>query len=299
MTPTEKLQLMREAQINPGIAFLHAMEIIRTEMKSQMDIELAKIEAQLPEKVVLKHIEKLKGDPGNDAEPVDTEAVIKSVFDKVKPLIPEAPAAIKPTSEELIALILPHIPKVEDGKTPTETELKKIILPMIPPPVEQDILTEDDVKNIVLGLLPEDDDNIDIEAITQQIINSIEARPIPASRITGLPRISKTKNGKYHHGGGDTVFAGSNITITVNADGTKTISSTGGGGTWYQDEVPDGLKNGSNKIYTLAHAPTSVVFLYLNGQYLASGGVDYTRSGTGITMVVAPLPTDSLIATYS
>lgn len=78
-----------------------------------------------------------------------------------------------------------------------------------------------------------------------------------------------------------------------------TTSSGGGSGTWYQDEVPSGTKNGSNKAFTLAHTPTSVVLLYLNGQYLVSGGVDYTRVTTAITMVVAPLSTDALIATYS
>lgn len=96
-------------------------------------------------------------------------------------------------------------------------------------------------------------------------------------------------------------IAGTGITITtaVNAQGfiSLTISSTGGG-TWYQDEAVSGTKNGSNKSFTLAHSPATVVFLYLNGQIQVSG-TDYTRSGTAISMTSAPLSTDSLTATYS
>lgn len=72
-----------------------------------------------------------------------------------------------------------------------------------------------------------------------------------------------------------------------------------GSTTWYQDEVPSGTKNGSNKTFTLAHTPSNVVFLFLNGQYLVGGGTDYTRTGTSITMTVAPLSSDTLTANYS
>lgn len=99
----------------------------------------------------------------------------------------------------------------------------------------------------------------------------------------------------YLHGGGDTVRAGSNITITRNTDGTTSISSSGGSGTWYQDEVLI-RTNGTN--YTLAHTPTAVVLLYLNGQ-LQISGTDYTRVGTAVTMTTPTLVSDTLTATYS
>lgn len=83
----------------------------------------------------------------------------------------------------------------------------------------------------------------------------------------------------------------------------KTGGFRGGGGsstttvaTWYQDEV---LTRTDGTNYTLAHTPTAVVFLYLNGQLLVSGGQDYTRSGTAITMTNATLSSDILTATYS
>jgi hypothetical protein len=77
------------------------------------------------------------------------------------------------------------------------------------------------------------------------------------------------------------------------------VSTGGGAGVWYQDEVPGGVKNGSNKAFTLAHTPSSVLFLYVNGVYQVSGGSDYTLTGNSISMIVAPLLTDVFVATYS
>lgn len=89
--------------------------------------------------------------------------------------------------------------------------------------------------------------------------------------------------------------------VEVWADPTthRLLCQLTGGNVWYQDEVPSGTKNGSNKTFTLLHAPSNVTLLYLNGQYLVSGGVDYSLSGNTITMTVAPLSTDTLVATYS
>ncbi len=68
-----------------------------------------------------------------------------------------------------------------------------------------------------------------------------------------------------------------------------------GSGTWYQDEVltfTDGIH------YTLAHNPSSVVFLYLNGQLIKSI-TDYNRTNKNIVMTYTLLATDVLSATYT
>lgn len=89
----------------------------------------------------------------------------------------------------------------------------------------------------------------------------------------------------------------SGITAVYSGNGRITLSASGGGsGTWYEDEIltrTDGIN------YTLAHAPTSVVNLYLNGQKLTGGGVDFTRTIASIVMVDATLSSDILTATYS
>ena len=68
-------------------------------------------------------------------------------------------------------------------------------------------------------------------------------------------------------------------------------------------EVPAGALDGANKVFTLQYYPvTATGFqLYKNGVLLVGGGVDYTLTmATGlIVMVVAPVFSDSLVASYS
>jgi hypothetical protein len=65
-------------------------------------------------------------------------------------------------------------------------------------------------------------------------------------------------------------------------------------------EVPSGTINGSNTAFTLAHtaSPAASLILTLNGVVQKAGGVDYTLSGTGITMAAAPVSGDGLLAWY-
>jgi hypothetical protein len=76
------------------------------------------------------------------------------------------------------------------------------------------------------------------------------------------------------------------------------IKNVGGSGTWYQDEIVATGQTGTS--FSLLHTPSSVVFLYKNGQYLVSGAsYDYTISGANITLQTSLLATDLLTATYS
>lgn len=87
-----------------------------------------------------------------------------------------------------------------------------------------------------------------------------------------------------NRGGGDVVKAGSNITITTDADGKKVITSTGGSATIYT-ETPSGLINGSNKVYTVSNTVTTVIGFWINGQFIHPS--EYTSVGTTITFVTA------------
>lgn len=64
-------------------------------------------------------------------------------------------------------------------------------------------------------------------------------------------------------------------------------------------ETPSGTINGSNTAFTLAQTPNEneAVQLFLDGLYLVEG-VDYTLSGTSITMAVAPATAQILKAQY-
>lgn len=67
--------------------------------------------------------------------------------------------------------------------------------------------------------------------------------------------------------------------------------SGGSSGTWIQ-EAPAGLVNGVNVTYTLSQTPTAdaCVNLSLDGvTQRQGGGLEYTISGSTITMAIAPL----------
>jgi hypothetical protein len=81
--------------------------------------------------------------------------------------------------------------------------------------------------------------------------------------------------------------SGSNITIA----NTSTLN-------FADSETPSGSTPGTS--FTLAHTPSPAASLqlFLNGQLLKSGGVDYTLSGAGITTVLTVAAADVLLAWY-
>ena len=68
---------------------------------------------------------------------------------------------------------------------------------------------------------------------------------------------------------------------------------------FWVDETPSGTINGSNTAFTLSQTPNEneSVNLYLDGLKLTAG-VDYTLSGSSITMTTAPAIAQLLRANY-
>lgn len=103
-------------------------------------------------------------------------------------------------------------------------------------------------------------------------------------------------------GGNDYLISGTSITMSIapltgeslRADYVKTIT----GFTFVADEAPTGIVDGFNAAYTLANVPATFIGLYLNGLKQIGGGVDYTRAGANINMLVPPVPGDVLAADY-
>lgn len=97
--------------------------------------------------------------------------------------------------------------------------------------------------------------------------------------------ISRNKGG--YHGGGDTVEAGTNVTLTRLPSGKVQINASGGGGTIYTDTV-SGTIDGANTVFTVANNINTAFSLFLaNSVY--QPGVDFTVTGVKqITFVTAP-----------
>lgn len=56
-------------------------------------------------------------------------------------------------------------------------------------------------------------------------------------------------------------------------------------GTFRDNEIPTGAINNANTAFTLAHVPiASSEHVYVNGQRLAGGGVDYTLTGAALSL---------------
>lgn len=74
----------------------------------------------------------------------------------------------------------------------------------------------------------------------------------------------------------------------------------GTGAPTYSTGTPSGVQNGVNVTFTLPSTPSAnSLHLYLNGQFLTGGGVDYTLVVATITMITPPLATDIFTYLYS
>lgn len=143
-----------------------------------------------------------------------------------------------------------------------------------------DYHTESDKQDIiehVTSRIPKPKDGvspaIDHEQLASTVIARIlDGKMLKKEHVEGLTQEiasyrAQFANGKgYVHGGGDTVVAGSGVTIIPNSNGTKTISAPGSGGLNYL--AATGIVNNTNATFTFASPPIIVVTngaSYVNG----------------------------------
>ncbi len=148
-------------------------------------------------------------------------------------------------------------------------------------------------------------DGIDgIHADPQTVFDHIKAQPkgkrLKIEHVDELQvtldnlgrRISANQGGFKMRGGGDTVAAGTGITISKNSNGVSTISSTGGGGftTLTATEVP----NGTLTVFTFSTATAQPTFIVSDGTFqpavAKSGTTNWTWNAGAkqATMTVPP-----------
>lgn len=133
---------------------------------------------------------------------------------------------------------------------------------------------------------------------------------IQPHRILGLrealrtiDQIGKNPQGTLHNVGGNnpliiqdstgsrvsdfvtTLKLSTNITPTYSGNGVVTLTASGGAAATIYTETPTGLVNGSNKAYTTAHPTTTIIGVWINGQYIHTG--EYTTNASGFTMGTA------------
>lgn len=205
----------------------------------------------------IRYIKGKDGDDGEDGKDADERTIINRVLDSIR--------------------------EPKDGETPV------VDYPKIVTEVTRQVKIRDGKDAVV-----------DYDRIFKDITQKLKVEHIPGVKAE-LDSFSHQLAGKKYgtdtwaRGGGDTVQAGSNVTITTNADGRKVISSTGGGG---GTQVYNEVVAGSGIAWTLAFTPTlGTLRLYGNGQRLTET-VDYTLVGATIT-TVNPFSAGTLLADYS
>lgn len=206
---------------------------------------------------ILDHVASItQGPAGIDA---DEERVVNTVLDRIPKL----------DEKKLASSILSQVPKIN------ETSLLKKFIQQIP-------------KNKADLKIVQETFETDPMSVITKILEMGDAFKLKTSHIEGLDQTirafqSQVSQRGYLHGGGDTVVAGTNITIVTNASGQKVISSTGGGGT------PGGLNtqlqyNNNGVFGGISGATTNGTIVSLTNP-LIGGATLTTSSVNGITLV--------------
>lgn len=195
--------------------------------------------------------------------PLAQKAELDELKDELSQFKVELESKIEESKEETQELITKVADSVENLQIPEELdkdELSESILAKVPVPepldikdLERNILAkvpiykevdEDKLVKKVLKAIPENKASLKIiqekfetdpMSVIDKILKMGKKFKLKPENIEGLDQTIESFNKQlkpgvgYLHGGGDTVTAGDNITITTNAQGQKVISSTGGG----------------------------------------------------------------------
>lgn len=182
------------------------------------------------------------------------------VKDKVNSL-QDASDALDSAKSQIVdaAEKIKQINKGNDGKDSNEDSIANKVLAKIPKPQEIDVkgLTSDILSKVpkidtdsltktILKAIPGNKASLKViqetfEVDPMSVIEKIMALPatklakfkLKKENIDGLEQTMATFSNQlgrgYLHGGGDTIAAGTNITLVKNANGTTTINASGGG----------------------------------------------------------------------
>lgn len=197
----------------------------------------------------------IKGDKGDPGKSIVHEEVVADVVKKIS-----QPEVLQDHLKVVAGMVLANMPKVK-GKR---------------------------------GKRGADGKGVDADTMRAVVEQIAAARKIRPEHIEGLEQtLSALRNAQGMRGGGDTVAAGSNITITY-SNGKAIISSTGGGANVTVEELAP-TTSGSNITLNLAqltHTFTAVLGVWKNGQLLTKSDATFGWSRSGNTITVLNATTD-------
>lgn len=275
LTPQEKLKIIREGAINPGLAILSCFQLMSDEIMALLSQNMTNIqEAQgkkhdeilLKIEAISSAVEEMKSAIAViDVREIDEDRIIKEISSSIQ--IPTARDGHTPTQEELLALIKSVLPKKEEVSVLKIQQMIQAAMPKKSEPAKP--LSEDELTALVEPIvkkIQDENDKQDSDLVDK--IKNIEAQ---IKTIINLPRTAKNKKGgKYLHGAGQFM-------------GSQEKSST--------------IPNGVLQTFSFSHTPA---LIYWNGQFQFLGE-DYSVSGSSITFTGSLIPVigDKIINVYA
>ncbi len=233
-------------------ALVHELNYLKDDIIATVDKELEKIDEKI----------------------VEVDAKVESVMD-----IKQGPPGIDADEQKIADWVMGNIRVPEDGEDGKDADEKKIIDTVLSklPKIDEKKIIDKIASNIPKASLKiiQEKLEIDVEKITGDKKFKIRADQIEGFEQTKQALRSQIRQDiGYVHGGGDTVAAGTNVTITTNANGDKVINSSGG---------ITGLTVGAT---TITGGATTRI-LYDNAGVLG----EYTITGTGTVVAMQTNPT--------
>lgn len=232
-----------------------ALQKLHEEYAQEVQQRLAKLDATIAEmRLIQKGDRGEDGKDGNDGTSVDHGKVVTDVLKRIPP-------PIKVDYTKVAKLAAQLVPKPKNGKDGQSVDVATVI--------EELKKTQHLSIEHIKGLDPT------VKALSSQLAGKIYGRD------TSI------------RGGGDTVAAGSGVTITL-TNGVKTISASGGSfSTLSATETP----NGSRTVFTFSLATAQPSYLVVDNVWMkattASGTVNWTwNSGAKQATLTVPAQDD-------
>lgn len=235
-----------------------------------------------------------------DAVAAKIEADHSQDLDTVKGLVADAIVSLQTASDEKV---MERLAQIKDGYTPIKGkdyfDGKTPILGedyTIPEPIPGSPDTPDEITNKL---------NASSILIKKERVEGLmdAIRNIASGLVGGAVGITTTfflKNGTTIGRAKNINFIeGNNVTFTMYQTGDQmnvsaSSSATSGGATWVDSEVP----SGSGTSFTLAHTPVAGTVKVYRGGARQQVNVDYTLSGTSITLTNALATGEVLVVDY-
>lgn len=138
------------------------------------------------------------------------------------------------------------------------------------------------------GISPTIDYQKIIADVISQLTSGKKLKPEHIDGLTkGLGKLEEFLKLGGYRGGGDTIAAGTGVTISIDVNGKKVINASAASGGFQQ---PTGTVNGSNQVFVWATAPKVIIVDQGRPMQKVSsdGTVNWTIVGTTTTLSIAP-----------